>query len=141
MTAVVTRLSGRVAARGPLVAVTAFGTGTVAAVVLCMAGGLAAERRRAELTLLRARGGSLRGLAGRLLAETAVVAVPAAALGLQAARLAVGTGRPAQSAVAAGAVALVAALALPLRAVRRAGRQRTLSPRAPTPARRTATDP
>ncbi len=141
MTAVVTRLSGRVAARGPLVAVAAFGTGTVAAVVLCMAVGLAAERRRAELTLLRARGGSLRGLAGRLLAETAVVAVPAAALGLQAARLAVGTGRPAQSAVAAGAVALVAALALPLRAVRPAGRQRTLSPRAPTPARRTATDP
>ncbi|MGA5078344.1 hypothetical protein ACPC37_12130 [Streptomyces griseoincarnatus] len=70
-----------------------------------------------------------------------MVAVPAAALGLQAARLAVGTGRPAQSAVAAGAVALVAALALPLRAVRRAGLQRTLSPRAPTPARRTATDP
>ncbi|MBM4830817.1 MULTISPECIES: ABC transporter permease [Actinomycetes] len=102
---------------GPLVAVAAFGTGTVAAVVLCMAGGLAAARRRAELTLLRARGASLRGLAGRLLAETVVVAVPAAALGLLAARLAVGTGRPAQSAVAAGAVALVAALALPLRAV------------------------
>ncbi|MGA5440464.1 ABC transporter permease [Streptomyces griseoincarnatus] len=102
---------------GPLVAVAAFGTGTVAAVVLCMAGGLAAERRRAELALLRARGASLRGLAGRLLAETAVVAVPAAALGLLAARLAVGTGRPAQSAVAAGAVALAAALALPLRAM------------------------
>ncbi|NIL50508.1 ABC transporter permease [Streptomyces sp. 2BBP-J2] len=102
---------------GPLVAVAAFGTGTVAAVVLCMAGGLAAERRRAELTLLRARGASLRGLAGRLLAETAVVAVPAAALGLLAARLAVGAGRPAQSAAAAGAVALTAVLALPLRAV------------------------
>ncbi|MFE8951047.1 ABC transporter permease [Streptomyces althioticus] len=102
---------------GPLVAVAAFGTGTVAVVVLCMAGGLAAERRRAELTLLRARGASLRGLAGRLFAETSVVAVPAAALGLLAARLTVGTGRPAQSAVAAGAVALVAALALPVRAV------------------------
>lgn len=102
---------------GPLVAVASFGTGTVAAVVLCMAGGLAAERRRAELTLLRARGASLRGLAGRLLAETAVVAVPAAALGLLAARLTVGTGRTVQSVAAAGAVALVAALALPLRAV------------------------
>ncbi|GAA4939220.1 hypothetical protein GCM10023238_01130 [Streptomyces heliomycini] len=44
--------------------------------VLLMAGGLAADRRRGELTLLRARGGSLRGVAGRLLAETAVVAVP-----------------------------------------------------------------
>ncbi|MET9303825.1 ABC transporter permease [Streptomyces cellulosae] len=102
---------------GPLVAVAAFGTGTVAAVVLCMAGGLAAERRRAELTLLRARGASLRGLAGRLLAETAVVAVPATALGLLAARLTVGTGRTAQSVTAAGAVAVIAALALPLRAV------------------------
>ncbi len=108
--------AGLWSAIGPLVAVAAFGTGTVAAVVLCMAGGLAAERRRAELALLRARGASLRGLAGRLLAETAVVAVPAAALGLLAGRLAVGTGRPAQSAVAAGAVALTAALALPLRA-------------------------
>ncbi|MCX4477080.1 ABC transporter permease [Streptomyces cellulosae] len=109
--------AGLWSAIGPLVAVAAFGTGTVAAVVLCMAGGLAAERRRAELTLLRARGASLRGLAGRLLAETAVVAVPAAALGLLAARLTVGTGRTVQSVAAAGAVALVAALALPLRAV------------------------
>ncbi|MGA5524330.1 ABC transporter permease [Streptomyces pseudogriseolus] len=112
--AVLGEYDGLWSAVGPLVAVAAFGTGTVAALVLCMAGGLAAERRRAELTLLRARGASLRGLAGRLLAETAVVAVPAAALGLLAARLAVGTGRPVQSAVAAGAVALIA---LPLRAV------------------------
>ncbi|NEA95947.1 ABC transporter permease, partial [Actinospica acidiphila] len=79
--------AGLWSAIGPLVAVAAFGTGTVAAVVLCMAGGLAAGRRRAELALLRARGASLRGLAGRLLAETVVVAVPAAALGLLAARL------------------------------------------------------
>ncbi|MDT6985957.1 FtsX-like permease family protein [Streptomyces lusitanus] len=115
--AVLGEYDGLWSAVGPLVAVAAFGTGTVAALVLCMAGGLAAERRRAELTLLRARGASLRGLAGRLLAETAVVAVPAAALGLLAARLAVGTGRPAQSAAAAGAVALIALAALPLRAV------------------------
>ncbi|MEZ3181470.1 ABC transporter permease [Streptomyces pimonensis] len=102
---------------GPLVAVAAFGTGTVAAVVLLMAGGLAADRRRAELTLLRARGASLPGLAGRLLAETAVVAVPAAALGLAAARLAVDGGRAAYAVAAAGAVALLACVALPLRAV------------------------
>ncbi|PAZ09878.1 hypothetical protein CLM62_44120, partial [Streptomyces sp. SA15] len=69
----------------PLVAVAAFGTGTVAAVVLLMAGGLAADRRRTELVLLRARGASLRGVAGRLLAETTVVALPAGALGLAAA--------------------------------------------------------
>ncbi|MFD7699435.1 FtsX-like permease family protein [Streptomyces caelestis] len=102
---------------GPLVAVAAFGTGTVAAVVLLMAGRLAADRRRAELTLLRARGVSLPGLTGRLLAETAAVAVPAAALGLAAARLAVDGGRPSYAVAAAGAVALLASVALPLRAV------------------------
>ncbi|MER7205028.1 ABC transporter permease, partial [Streptomyces sp. NPDC000188] len=64
---------------GPVVSVAAYGTGTVACIVLLMAGGLAAERRRAEFTVLRSRGGSVRGLAGRLLAETAVVAVPAGA--------------------------------------------------------------
>ncbi|CAL9560987.1 FtsX-like permease family protein [Streptomyces sp. enrichment culture] len=102
---------------GPLVAVAVFGTGTVAAAVLLMAGGLTAERRHAELALLRARGGSLRGLAGRLLGETAVVAVPAAALGLAAAVLTVRGARPAHSVAAAGAVALLACAALPLRAV------------------------
>ncbi|WP_312847497.1 FtsX-like permease family protein [Streptomyces sp. WAC 01420] len=102
---------------GPVVAVAAFGTGTVAAVVLLMAGGLAADRRRAELTLLRARGGSLRSLAGRLLAETAVAAVPGAALGLAAARLAVPGPRLPYAVAAAAAVALLACVALPLRAV------------------------
>jgi putative ABC transport system permease protein len=102
---------------GPLVAVAAFGTGTVAAVVLLMAGGLAAGRRRAELTLLRARGGSLAGLGGRLLAETAVVALPAAALGLAAACLAVPGARLPYAVAAAGGVALLGCLALPLRAV------------------------
>ncbi|WP_063783685.1 FtsX-like permease family protein [Streptomyces sp. XY152] len=102
---------------GPVVSVAALGTGTVAAVVLLMAGGLAADRRRGELTLLRARGGSLRGVAGRLLAETAVVAVPAAALGLAAAHLAVRDARPGYAVAAAGAVALLGCLALPLRAL------------------------
>ncbi|GAA3498152.1 FtsX-like permease family protein [Streptomyces prasinosporus] len=105
------------AALGPLVAVAVLGTGTVAAAVLLMAGGLAADRRRAELTLLRARGASLRGLAGRLLGETAVVAVPAAALGPAAALLTVRGARPAHSVAAAGVVALLACAALPLRAV------------------------
>ncbi|MBA8978303.1 putative ABC transport system permease protein [Streptomyces aureorectus] len=102
---------------GPLVAVAASGTGTVAAVVLLMAGSLAADRRRAELVLLRARGASLRGLAGRLLAETAVVAVPAAALGLAAARSALPGARPLYAVAAAAATALLACAALPLRAV------------------------
>ncbi|MFF9106911.1 FtsX-like permease family protein [Streptomyces sp. NPDC014805] len=101
----------------PLVAVAAFGTGTVAAVILAMAGGLAADRRRTELALLRARGASLRGLAGRLFAETAVVAVPAGALGLAAAVLAVPGGRLLPALAAALAVTLVACAALPVRAV------------------------
>ncbi|MFJ2307182.1 FtsX-like permease family protein [Streptomyces sp. NPDC087787] len=101
----------------PLVAVAAFGSATVAAVVLLMAGGLAADRRRLELTLLRARGVSLPGLAGRLLAETAVVAVPAGALGLGAALLAVPGGRPGHSVLAAAVVTAVACAALPVRAL------------------------
>ncbi|AYC41161.1 FtsX-like permease family protein [Streptomyces griseorubiginosus] len=100
----------------PLVAVAAFGTGTVAAVVLLMAGGLTAERRRAELALLRARGVSLRGLTARLLAETAAVAVPAGAVGLGVALLAVPADRAGAAAWAAAAVTAVACAALPLRA-------------------------
>ncbi|MGJ3559568.1 ABC transporter permease [Streptomyces sp. INA 01156] len=110
---VLTGHAGLRAAIGPLVSVAAFGTGTVAAVVLLMAGGLAADRRGGELTLLRARGGSLPGVTGRLLAETAVVAVPAAALGLAAAWLTVREARPVYSVAAAGAVTLLACLALP----------------------------
>ncbi|MFE7076836.1 FtsX-like permease family protein [Streptomyces sp. NPDC057620] len=100
----------------PLVAVAAFGSATVAAVVLLMAGGLTADRRRGELALLRARGVSLRGLTARLFAETAVVAVPAAALGLAAALLAVPYGRLSYAVWTAAAVALVACAMLPVRA-------------------------
>ncbi|MGW0993567.1 FtsX-like permease family protein [Streptomyces sp. NPDC002523] len=101
----------------PLVAVAGAGAGTVAAVVLLMAGGLAADRRRTELALLRARGASLPGLAGRLLAETAVIAVPAGALGLTAALLLLPGGRARYAVAAATAVTLTACAALPLRAV------------------------
>ncbi|MET8768272.1 FtsX-like permease family protein [Streptomyces sp. NPDC004658] len=100
----------------PLVSVAAAGTATVVAVVLLMTGGLAADRRRAELALLRARGASLPGLAGRLLAETAVTAVPAGALGLAAALLLVPAGRVTPAVLSALAVTLTACAALPLRA-------------------------
>ncbi|MEV8411695.1 ABC transporter permease, partial [Streptomyces niveus] len=66
----------------PVVTVAALGIGAVAAVVLVMAGSLLAVRRQAELALLRSRGGSLRAIGGRLLDETAVIAVPATAVGL-----------------------------------------------------------
>ncbi|WLW54921.1 ABC transporter permease [Streptomyces sp. YU58] len=100
----------------PLIAVAASGAGTVAAVVLLMAGGLAADRRRSELALLRARGASLRGLTARLVAETAVVALPAGALGCAVALLAVPAPRTGYAVAAAAAVTAVACLALPLRA-------------------------
>ncbi|MFE7171486.1 FtsX-like permease family protein [Streptomyces sp. NPDC057616] len=111
--AVFTELRGGVR---PLVAVAAFGTAAVAAVVLLLAGGLAADRRRTELALLRARGASLRGLTGRLFAETAVVALPAGALGLGAALLALPSERAGYAIAAAVTATAVACAALPLRA-------------------------
>ncbi|MEU3839128.1 FtsX-like permease family protein [Streptomyces sp. NPDC028635] len=113
---VLTSYDGLRSGVSPLVAVAAFGTGTVAAVILAMAGGLAADRRRTELALLRARGASLPGMAGRLAAETGVVALPAGALGLLAAVLAVPGGRLLPAVAAALAVTLVACAALPVRA-------------------------
>ncbi|MGW3465751.1 ABC transporter permease, partial [Streptomyces olivaceoviridis] len=100
----------------PLVSVAAAGAATVVAVVLLMTGGLAADRRRAELALLRARGASLSGLAGRLLAETAVIAVPAGAAGLAGSLLVVPAGRVVPAVLSALAVTLAACAALPLRA-------------------------
>ncbi|MEW1611283.1 MULTISPECIES: FtsX-like permease family protein [unclassified Streptomyces] len=100
---------------GPVIAVAALGIGSVAAVVLLMTGALIAARRRGELALLRSRGGSLRGIGGRLLAETAVTVLPAAALGLALAVLLVGDARFWPAAVAATGVALLVCLALPLR--------------------------
>ncbi|MFC8658044.1 ABC transporter permease [Streptomyces parvus] len=99
----------------PVIAVAALGIGSVAAVVLVMTGALIAARRKAELALMRSRGGSLRGIGGRLLAETAVTAVPASALGLLLAVLAVGEGRWWPAALAAAGVGLLVCVALPLR--------------------------
>lgn len=101
----------------PLLVLAAVGTGSLAVIVLAMAAGVAADRRHAELALLRARGASLSGLAGRLLAETAVVAVPAGALGLTAALLVLPGDRSASAIAAALAVTLFACVTLPLRSV------------------------
>ncbi|MFJ8589983.1 ABC transporter permease [Streptomyces sp. NPDC093598] len=100
----------------PVVAVAAFGIAAVAFVVLVMSGGLAAARRDDELALLRARGGSLRGIAGRLLTENAVPALPAAACGLLLAVLVVDEARLLPAVLGAGVVALLACAALPVRA-------------------------
>ncbi|AZM46113.1 hypothetical protein DMB38_10020 [Streptomyces sp. WAC 06738] len=113
-------LAGYTGARdaiAPIVAVAAFGVGAVAAVVLGMSGGLAASRRRAELALLRSRGGSLRGIATRLLAENAAAVLPAAAAGYGLAVLLLPGARHAPALLAAGATAALALCALPLLAV------------------------
>ncbi|HWU11533.1 MAG TPA: FtsX-like permease family protein, partial [Streptomyces sp.] len=99
----------------PVVTVAAVGIGAVAAVVLLMTGGLISARRHQELALLRARGGSLRGIGGRLLAETAVAVLPAAALGLLPAVLLVREARLLPALAGAAAVAVLVCAALPLR--------------------------
>ncbi|WP_327226553.1 hypothetical protein OG229_25110 [Streptomyces platensis] len=100
----------------PIIAVAAYGIGTVAGVVLLMTAALTAARRRAELALLRARGASLAGLAGRLAAETAAVALPAAAAGCGLALLLVPGERVLPSLLAAAGTGLLGTFALPLRA-------------------------
>ncbi|MFF8655831.1 ABC transporter permease [Streptomyces huasconensis] len=100
----------------PIVAVAAYGVGGVAAVVLLLTCALHAGRRHRELALLRARGGAVRGIAGRLLAETSVVAVPAAGAGLLLALLAVPDARAWPSVGAAAGVCALACAALPVRA-------------------------
>ncbi|MFE0177809.1 FtsX-like permease family protein [Streptomyces sp. NPDC059002] len=99
----------------PVVAVAAYGVGGIAAVVLLMTCALSAARRNGELALLRSRGGSLRGIAGRLLAETSVVVVPAAGVGLLLAVLAVPHARVAPSLWAAAGVCVLACAVLPVR--------------------------
>ncbi|WP_415950424.1 ABC transporter permease [Streptomyces sp. KLOTTS4A1] len=101
----------------PVVAVAVYGIGAVALIVLLMTGALAAARRSREVALLRARGGSVRGITGRICAETAVVALPAAALGWLLAALLRPEGRLLPSLLGAGLAAVLACGAIPVRAV------------------------
>ncbi|MEU0832750.1 FtsX-like permease family protein [Streptomyces sp. NPDC005969] len=114
MDKVLTEYDAMRSAISPVVTVAAVGIGAVAAVVLLMTGGLLAARRHSELALLRSRGGSLRGIGGRLLAETAVTTVPAAALGLLLAVATVGPARLWPAVIGAAAVAVLVCAALPL---------------------------
>ncbi|CAG6393251.1 hypothetical protein NMG29_08160 [Streptomyces cocklensis] len=116
------------AASQPLVLIAAFGVGTTALAVLLMAAGLAADRRRGEISLLRSRGGSLRGIFRRLVTETAAAAVPAGAAGTVLALLVLPTGRSAAALALGALVTAAGTLAMPLRA--------TLAVRRPRPAER-----
>ncbi|MFI0939023.1 FtsX-like permease family protein [Streptomyces sp. NPDC021020] len=119
--------AGRTAAH-PLVLIAAVGVGTTALAVLLMAAGLAADRRRRETALLRSRGGSLRGIFGRLVGETCAAALPAGALGTALALLLLPTGRYGAALALGALVTAAGVLALPLRA--------TLAVRRPRPAER-----
>ncbi|MFF7634279.1 FtsX-like permease family protein [Kitasatospora sp. NPDC008050] len=112
-----TQARNQQAAAAPLHAIGPIGAGAVALVVLLLAAGLAVDRRRAELLLLRARGGSLAAIGGRLLAETAVLVVPAAALGIALALALLPTPRWTAAVLTGLAAGLVALLPFPLRAV------------------------
>jgi putative ABC transport system permease protein len=111
-------------AASPLVLIAAVGVATTALAVLLMAGGLAAERRRGEIALLRSRGGSLRGIVRRLAGETAVAALPGGVAGTALALALLPTGRWALPVALGAAVTAVALLALPLRAAWAARRPR-----------------
>ncbi|TQF03163.1 hypothetical protein E6W39_14055 [Kitasatospora acidiphila] len=105
------------AAAAPIYAIGPVGAGAVALVLLALAAGLAVDRRQAELLLLRARGGSLRDIGGRLLAETAVLVVPAAVLGTALALVLLPTPRWGAAVLLGAATALASLLPFPIRAV------------------------
>jgi len=106
----------RQAAAAPLTAIGPAGLAGVAALVLCLAAALAADRRSEELRLLRARGGSRAGILRRLLGEGAVTVVPAASLAALLAFLLLPTPRWTAALLAALASGLLALLAFPVRA-------------------------
>ncbi|MGW8779711.1 FtsX-like permease family protein [Streptomyces sp. NPDC055796] len=114
----------------PLAAIGPAGVAGVAAVVFCLAAALTGDRRESELRLLLARGGSPRGIVGRLLGEGAVSVLPAAALATVLALWLLPTPRASASLLAAAAVTLLALLAFPVRAaVLLSARRRGPAPR------------
>lgn len=103
-------------AAAPLAAIGPAGVAGVAFVVFCLAAGLTGDRRETELRLLLARGGSRSGIVRRLLAESAVTVLPAAALATALAVTLLPTPRSAATVLAASAATLLALLAVPVRA-------------------------
>ncbi|MDY0813994.1 hypothetical protein, partial [Kitasatospora purpeofusca] len=113
---VLAEATARHRATAPLAAIGPAGVAGVAAVVLCLAAALAADRRAAELRLLRARGGSRAGILLRLLGESAVTVLPAAGAATALALVLLPTPRWTAAVLAAVAGTLLAVLALPVRA-------------------------
>ncbi|WP_164863461.1 FtsX-like permease family protein [Agromyces sp. LHK192] len=100
-------------AAGALAPVPLAVVGVSAAIALWRLATLLAEARRRETALLRSRGASVRWIVGSAAAEAAVIAVPAAAVGLLAAEGVLALARPAEprSWLLAGSAAAVCAVA------------------------------
>lgn len=114
----------------PLAAIGPAGVAGVAAVVFCLAAALTGDRRESELRLLLARGGSPRGIVGRLLGEGAVTVLPASAAATVLALWLLPTPRWTAALLAAASVTLLALLAFPVRsAVLLSARRRGPAPR------------
>ncbi|WP_159394460.1 hypothetical protein, partial [Streptomyces sp. NRRL S-495] len=113
---VLAEATARHRATAPLAAIGPAGVAGVAAVVLCLAAALAADRRTAELRLLQDRGGSRAGILLRLLGESAVTVLPAAGAATALALVLLPTPRWTAAVLAAVAATLLAVLALPVRA-------------------------
>ncbi|MEU8516757.1 hypothetical protein AB0C76_34995 [Kitasatospora sp. NPDC048722] len=113
---VLTRAQARYEAAAPLAAIGPAGVAGVATVVLCLSAALMADRRAAELRLLRARGGSRGGVLLRLLGEGAATVLPAAVLATTLALVLLPTPRWGTAVLAATVTSLLALLAFPARA-------------------------
>ncbi|MED7948944.1 hypothetical protein [Streptomyces sp. BE303] len=125
LTEVLAGATTRYEAAAPLAAIGPAGVAGVATVVLCLAAALAADRRAAEIRLLRARGASRPGILLRLLGEGAVTVLPAAAVATALALTLLPTPRWGAAVLAAVTATLLAVLAFPVRAVLPPGRART----------------
>ncbi|MER7757502.1 hypothetical protein [Kitasatospora sp. NPDC097643] len=110
------RATARYEAAAPIAAIGPAGVAGVAAVVLCLAAALTADRRTAEIRLLRARGGSRGGVLLRLLGEGAMTVLPAAVIATALALALLPTPRWGGAVLAALVVTLLAVLAFPARA-------------------------
>lgn len=104
-----------VAAARTVLAVIAAGVLATLAGLVLLAAGLTVRRRRTELTLLRARGGTGVTVARRSLAECLLVMLPAAAVGWLLGNLA--PGAPGNSAALAVVAAVLVTLVLPVAAL------------------------
>ncbi|MFJ4094283.1 hypothetical protein ACIPYS_22105 [Kitasatospora sp. NPDC089913] len=113
---VLAEATARHRATAPLAAIGPAGVAGVACVVLCLAAALAADRRTAELRLLRDRGGSRAAILLRLLGESAVTVLPAGGAATALALVLLPTPRWTAAVLAAVAGTLLAVLALPVRA-------------------------